>query len=161
MHEMLQMSAPWWIYVVRGSAIYVFVLLMMRLSGKRAMGQFTPFDLILLILIGNSVQNGINGGDNSLTGAFVMTGTVFALNWVIAWLSSRSETFRALVEGRPSVLAADGKVDRAMLRRQLVSDADFVNAMHLAGCASEKDIRKAILQPNGHIMIQTTDGKWG
>ena len=80
---------------------------------------------------------------------------------VIAWLSSRSEAFRALVEGRPSVLATDGKVDRAMLRRQLVSDADFVNAMHLAGCASEKDIRKAILQPNGHIMIQTTDGKWG
>ncbi len=161
MHEMLQMSAPWWIYVLRGSAIYLFVLVLMRLSGKRAMGQFTPFDMILLILIGNSVQNGMNGGDNSLTGAFFMAGTVFALNWAIAWLSFRSARFRVLVEGHPSVLATDGKVDRAMLRRQLVSDADFINAMHLAGCASEKDIRKAILQPNGHISIQTTDGRWG
>lgn len=160
MDEMLRMSAPWWVFVVRGVVIYVLVTVLMRLSGKRAMGQFTPFDMILLILIGNTVQNGINGGDNSLTGAFFMAGTLIALNWIVAWLSAHSLRFRWLVEGRPTVLAEDGAVYRDVLRRQLVSDADFVNAMRLAGCDSEKDIRKAILQPNGHIMIETTDGKW-
>ncbi|HET7125828.1 MAG TPA: hypothetical protein VFI26_01850, partial [Lysobacter sp.] len=79
MNELFQLSAPWWTFVLRGVVIYLLVMVLMRLSGKRAVGQFTPFDLILLILIGNAVQNGINGGENSLTGAFLMAGTLIVL----------------------------------------------------------------------------------
>ena len=160
MTDLFQLSAPWWHFVLRGAVMYVLVTALMRMSGKRAMGQFTPFDMILLILIGNTVQNGINGGDNSLSGACLMAGTLFALNWLVAWLSSRSIHFRWFVEGRPTLLAEDGRVFRQVLRHQLVSDADFQVAMRLAGCAREEDIRRAILQPNGHIMIETADGKW-
>ena len=160
MSDLFQLSAPWWHFVLRGVVMYVLVTALMRMSGKRAMGQFTPFDMILLILIGNTVQNGINGGDNSLSGACLMAGTLFALNWLVAWMSSRSIGFRWLVEGRPTLLAEDGRIFRDVLRRQLVSDADFDVAMRLAGCARVEDLRRAILQPNGHIMIETADGKW-
>ena len=160
MSDLFQLSAPWWHFVLRGLVMYVLVTVLMRMSGKRAMGQFTPFDMILLILAGNTVQNGINGGDNSLSGACLMAGTLFALNWLVAWMSSRSIGFRWLVEGRPTLLAEDGRIFRDVLRRQLVSDADFDVAMRLAGCARVEDLRRAILQPNGHIMIETADGKW-
>ena len=160
MSDLFQLSAPWWHFVLRGVVMYVLVTALMRMSGKRAMGQFTPFDMILLILAGNTVQNGINGGDNSLSGACLMAGTLFALNWLVAWMSSRSIGFRWLVEGRPTLLAEDGRIFRDVLRRQLVSDADFDVAMRLAGCARVEDLRRAILQPNGHIMIETADGKW-
>ena len=69
MDDLFVLSAPWWHFVLRAVAIYAMVMVMIRLSGKRAVGQFTPFDLVLLILIGNAVQNGLNGGDNSITGA--------------------------------------------------------------------------------------------
>jgi len=161
MADLFALSAPWWHFVLRGVAIYVLVTVLMRASGKRAMGQFTSFDLILLILIGNAVQNGINGGDNSLTGAVIMAVTLIVLNWVVAWLSSRSQRFRWMAEGKPSLLAENGRVDHRMLRRQLISEDDFKNAMRLAGCAGAHDIKRAILEPNGRIMIETTDGKWG
>ena len=157
MTDLFQLSAPWRHFVLRGLVMYVLVTVLMRMSGKRAMGQF---DMILLILAGNTVQNGINGGDNSLSGACLMAGTLFALNWLVAWMSSRSIGFRWLVEGRPTLLAEDGRIFRDVLRRQLVSDADFDVAMRLAGCARVEDLRRAILQPNGHIMIETADGKW-
>ena len=160
MSDLFALSAPWWHFVLRGVAIYILVTVLMRVSGKRAMGQFTPFDLILLILIGNAVQNGINGGDNSLTGAMIMAVTLIVLNWVVAWLSLRSQRFRWWAEGKSSVLAENGRVDHRMLRRELISDEDFKNALRLAGCAGEHDIKLATLEPNGRIMIETADGKW-
>ncbi len=161
MSDLFVLSAPWWHFVLRGVVIYVLVTVLMRLSGKRAVGQFTPFDLILLILIGNAVQNGINGGDNSLTGAFVMATTIIALNYVVAWGSARSKRFREMAEGRPTLLARNGRVFHDVLRHELVSDADFKKAMRQAGCEKESQIRLAILETNGHITIETTDGHPG
>lgn len=161
MSELFALSAPWWHFVLRAAAIYVLVTVLMRVSGKRAVGQFTPFDLILLILIGNAVQNGINGGDNSLTGAFVMAVTLIVLNYAVAWGSARSVAFRHVVEGRATVLARDGKVLQDVLRRQLVSESDFRKAMRQSGCEREENIKLAILETNGHITIEMRDGRSG
>ncbi|WJI15409.1 DUF421 domain-containing protein [Pseudoxanthomonas winnipegensis] len=161
MHDLFDLSAPWWHFVLRGVVIYVMVTVLMRISGKRAIGQFTPFDLILLILIGNAVQNGINGGDNSLTGALIMASTLIALNWLVAFGSARSMRFRRLVEGHATVLARDGKVFAEVLRKQLVAESDFKKAMRQSGCEHERDIRLAILETNGHITIETREGKSG
>jgi uncharacterized membrane protein YcaP (DUF421 family) len=158
MTELFQLSAPWWHFVLRGAVVYVLVMVLMRMSGKRAVGQFTPFDLILLILIGNAVQNGINGGDNSLTGAIIMAVTLIALNYAVAWLSARFAWVRRLVEGQARVLARDGHIYRNVLRRELVSEADFRKAMREAGCEREVDIRLAVLETNGHISIEKRNG---
>lgn len=158
MNELFQLSAPWWHFVLRGFAIYLLVMALMRISGKRAVGQFTPFDLILLILIGNAVQNGINGGDNSLTGAFVMATTLIVLNWAVAFATSRSHGAERLVEGVPVVLARDGKVFERMLRRQLVSDADFHKALRQHDIVSVEDVALALLENNGTISIIPREG---
>jgi len=160
MSDLFQLSAPWWHFVLRAVAIYALVMVLMRVSGKRAVGQFTPFDLVLLILIGNAVQNGINGGDNSLTGAAVMATTLIALNYAVAFVTSRSRKAERMVEGVPVVLARNGHVYEQMLRKQLVSDADFHKALRQHALADVSDVALALLETNGSISIvpRTGDG---
>jgi len=158
MSDLIHMSAPWWHFVLRAVAIYVMVMVLMRASGKRAVGQFTPFDLVLLILIGNAVQNGINGGDNSLTGAAVMATTLIVLNYVVAFATSRNREAERLVEGVPVVLARHGRVFEQVLRRQLVSDADFHKALRQHDIASVSQVALALLETNGSISIVSRDG---
>ncbi|GAA5001117.1 DUF421 domain-containing protein [Pseudoluteimonas lycopersici] len=157
MSDLFQLSAPWWHFVLRAVAIYALVMVLMRASGKRAVGQFTPFDLVLLILIGNAVQNGINGGDNSLTGALIMATTLIALNYAVAFVTSRNRRAERLVEGVPVVLARDGHVFERVLREQLVSDADFHKALRQHDIASVSQVALALLETNGSISIVTRE----
>jgi uncharacterized membrane protein YcaP (DUF421 family) len=153
MNELFQLSAPWWHFVLRAVAIYVMVMVLIRVSGKRAVGQFTPFDLVLLILIGNAVQNGINGGDNSLTGAAIMAGTLIALNWVVAYVTARSDRVEHLIAGIPKVLARDGTVFHDVLRREMVSLDDFHEALRMNNLAHPDDVALALLETNGSISV--------
>lgn len=153
MNELFLLSAPWWHFVLRACVVYVLVMVLVRVSGKRAVGQFTPFDLVLLILIGNAVQNGINGGDNSLTGAAIMATTLIALNYVVAWQTSRNRMVERWVEGEPVVLARDGKVFRQVLRRELVSHDDFAEALRMNNIDDIGDVRLALLETNGRISV--------
>ena len=153
MPDLFHLSAPWWHFPLRAIAVYVLVMVLVRASGKRAVGQFTPFDLVLLILIGNAVQNGLNGGDNSLTGAALLAVFLIALNYAVALVAARSPGARKLIEGEPVILARDGKVHRDVLHRELVSNADFHEAMREAGCTDIERIRVATLETNGQISI--------
>lgn len=153
MYELFHLSAPWWHFVLRACVIYVLVMVLVRVSGKRAVGQFTPFDLVLLILLGNAVQNGINGGDNSLTGAAIMATTLIALNYLVAWQTSRNRSVERWVEGEPVVLARDGKVFRQVLRRELVSHDDFAEALRMNNIDDVGDVRLALLETNGRISV--------
>lgn len=157
MDDLFQLSAPWWQFVLRGVAIYLLVMLLIRVSGKRAVGQFTPFDLILLILIGNAVQNGINGGDNSLTGAAIMATTLVALNYAVAFLTSRSRAAEKVVEGVPVVLARDGRLFAQVLRRELISEADFREALRMNNLDDVEDVALALLETNGSISVVPKD----
>ena len=159
MEDLFHLSAPWWHFVLRACAIYVLVMVLVRLSGKRAVGQFTPFDLVLLILIGNAVQNGINGGDNSLTGATIMAITLVALNYGVAWVTARNRPAEILVEGVPVVLARDGKLFKSVLLRELISKADFHEAMRINGVDSLDEVQLALLETNGSISVVTRDGR--
>jgi uncharacterized membrane protein YcaP (DUF421 family) len=153
MSELFSMSMPWWQFVLRAVLVYVVVMVLVRLSGKRAVGQFTPFDLVLLILIGNAVQNGMNGGDNSLTAAVILSVSLIAFNYGVAFLSARVPAVRRLVEGESVVLVRDGHVFRSVLKRELVSRADFDKAMREAGVSEVDDIQLAELETDGHITI--------
>ena len=153
MNELFQLSAPWWVFVLRACVVYVMVMVLVRVSGKRAVGQFTPFDLVLLILIGNAVQNGINGGDNSLTGAAIMASTLIALNYLVAWQTSRNRRVERWVEGEPVVLARDGKVFDHVLRRELVSQSDFREALRMNSIEDVAEVELALLETNGHISV--------
>lgn len=159
MSDLLQLSDPWWHFPLRAVLIYVMVLVLMRMSGKRAVGQFTPFDLVLLILIGNAVQNGLNGGDDSITGAAILAGCLIALNYAFALATARSSSIRHLVEGKPIKLAENGQIFRDILRRELVSNADFEKSMREAGCGDLDNIESAMLETDGRITLMTRSGK--
>ena len=153
MQDLFQLSAPWWHFVLRACAIYALVMVLVRVSGKRAVGQFTPFDLVLLILIGNAVQNGINGGDNSLTGAAIMATTLIALNYGVAFVTSRNRKVEKFVEGVPVVLARNGKLFDGVLRRELVSREDFREALRMSGVEDVSEVELALLETNGSISV--------
>ena len=153
--EMFEMAMPWWEFVLRASIVYFILLAMIRVSGKRTMGQFTPFDMLLVVLLGNAVQNALLGEDTSVGGGLLLAATLIMLNWVVGLASARSPKLEAMIEGSPVLLARDGKIYRDVLRRELISRADFDKALREAGCAEVDEIRSAVLETNGHITIDT------
>ncbi len=159
MPAMFQLAMPWWEFVLRALMVYFVLMLMIRLSGKRSMGQFTSFDILLVVLLGNAVQNALLGEDASVGGGMLLAATLIVLNWVVGWLSARSPRVERWVEGVPVLLARDGNVYRDVLRRELISHEDFQKAMRESGCLELDNIRLAVLETNGQIsIVQRSDG---
>ena len=153
--EMFDLAMPWWAFVLRACIVYFILLLLIRASGKLTMGQFTPFDMLLVVLLGNAVQNALLGQDTSVGGGLLLALTLLVLNWLVGLVSARSARMEALVEGVPVLLARDGKVYKDVLRRELISRADFDKAMRESGVEDLDDIRMAVLETNGHITLVT------
>lgn len=151
--EMFDLAMPWWSFVLRACIVYFVLLVMIRASGKRTMGQFTPFDMLLVVLLGNAVQNALLGQDTSVGGGLLLAVTLIALNWTVGLVSARSVKVESLIEGSPVLLARDGTVYKNVLRKELISRADFDRALREAGCISIDDIQSAVLETNGHITI--------
>ena len=107
---MCNLAIPIWELVLRSGVVYGFLLVLLRLTGKRQIGQLAPFDLVLLLVLSNAVQNSMNGGDNSLVGGLVSAATLVALNYGIGYATFRSKRLEALVEGRPQVVIHNGRV---------------------------------------------------
>lgn len=153
MSDLFALAMPWWEFILRAVVVYAVVLGMVRLSGKRALGQVTPFDVLLIVLLGNAVQNALLGEDTSLGGGLLLAATLVSINYGVGWLSTRSRRVETLVEGEPILIARDGKVLDSVLRRELVTPADLDAAMRQQGCLSIDDVALAVLEINGHITI--------
>ncbi|MGE8227847.1 MAG: DUF421 domain-containing protein, partial [Stenotrophomonas sp.] len=147
------LAMPWWEFILRAVIVYVVVLVMVRVAGKRTLGQFTPFDMLLLVLLGNAVQNALLGPDTSLGGGLLLAATLIALNYIVGWITTRSALMEQVIEGEPVVLARHGHVLQKVLQRELVSKADFAKAMRDAGCDQVDEVDLALLETNGHITI--------
>ncbi len=137
--------------VARTVIIYLVVLVGVRLSGKREVGQMTPFDLTLLLLISNSVQNAMTGPDNSLIGGIAAALTLLVMNYVIAELSGGNRRFRRFVQGQPSLLVHNGKVIAAHLAKEHVSMDELERALREHGINSYHDVALAVLEVDGSI----------
>ncbi|MGE8289580.1 MAG: DUF421 domain-containing protein [Stenotrophomonas sp.] len=151
MPDLFALSMPWWEFILRAVVVYVVVLTMVRVAGKRALGQFTPFDMLLLILLGNAVQNALLGQDTSLGGGLILAATLIVLNYFVGWVTTRSPAVERVIDGEPVVLARHGQVLHRVLQRELVSKADFARAMRDAGCENIDEVDLALLEINGHI----------
>jgi len=149
---MFDMQAPWWEFVVRAGIVYLVLLAMVRISGKRTVGQFTPFDLVVVMLLSEAVSGSINGQDKSLPGGLIAAATLIALDVLIAVASSRSHRVDALVQGNPVLVGRDGVVYEDVLRRQRVPRSDLDKALRDADCEIE-DMRLAIIEADGNINI--------
>jgi uncharacterized membrane protein YcaP (DUF421 family) len=137
--------------VLRTAAIYAVVLLGVRLSGKREVGQMTPFDLTLLLLISNSVQNAMTGPDTSLLGGVAAACTLLVMNYFVADLSGVNRRFRKLIEGQPSLLIHDGQIMSAHMGKEHVSMDELERALREHGIANYHDVALAVLEVDGSI----------
>jgi uncharacterized membrane protein YcaP (DUF421 family) len=137
--------------VLRTAVIYIVVLLGVRLSGKREVGQMTPFDLTLLLLISNSVQNAMTGPDTSLLGGVAAAITLLVLNYLIAEVSGGNRRFRKLVEGQPSLLVHDGEIIAAHMAKEHVSMDELQRSLREHGISDYHDVALAVLEVDGSI----------
>ena len=137
--------------VVRTGVIYLLVLLGVRLSGKREVGQMTPFDLTLLLLLSNSVQNAMTGPDTSLMGGAIAAATLLILNYLIANVSGMNRRFRRMIEGQPSLLVHDGKMIQAHMAREHVSVDELHRALREHGISCLDQTALAVLEVDGSI----------
>ena len=137
--------------IVRTATIYVVVLLGVRLSGKREVGQMTPFDLTLLLLLSNAVQNAMTGPDTSLWGGVAAACTLLLMNYLVAELSGFNRRFRRVVQGSPTLLIHDGQLLTQHLAREHVTVDEVERALREHGIASVKDVSLAVLEVDGSI----------
>jgi uncharacterized membrane protein YcaP (DUF421 family) len=136
---------------LRTAVVYTVVLAGMRLSGKREVGQMTPFDLTLLLLLSNAVQNAMTGPDTSVPGGVVAAVTLLVMNYLVAELSGWNRSFRKLVQGQPSLLVHDGKVIALHMAREHVTMDELQCALREHGIVSLHEVALAVLEVDGTI----------
>lgn len=150
---MFALSTPWWELPARAAMVYAVLLVLMRLSGKRTVGQFTPFDLLVVMLLSEGASNALTGGDNSLVGGLLICALLCLLNLVVAMLSARSTRVEALLGGEAILIGRNGKIYYPVLERHHVSRNDMHQALREADCDLD-EMRFAFLEADGSISVQ-------
>lgn len=150
---MWQTAIPWWEFILRAILVYGFLLGILRVTGKRQIGQLAPFDLVLLLVLSNAVQNSMNGGDNSVTGGCISAATLIALNYAVGFATFKSKRLERLVEGSPVVLIHNGHVDLRAMGRMRITHHELGAALRAAGCCGPEAVHIAILENNGNISV--------
>jgi uncharacterized membrane protein YcaP (DUF421 family) len=148
---MWKLTIPVWELILRGLAIYLLFILALRLFGKRQLGQFTVFDLALLLLTANSLQPAMTGTDSSLLGGIILSGTLFIGNWSLGWASLRFLPLKQLLQPPPSILARDGRWDRRALRREWIDLDEAEAALRHAGLEDNSQATLVILEADATI----------
>ncbi len=150
---MWKMAVPWWELIVRGVIVYVFLLALLRITGKRQVGQLAPFDLVLLLVLSNAVQNSMNAGDNSLVGGLISAATLIGLNYIVGMATYRSKKLETVIEGQPQVLIHNGKLFEKVMAKAQLTHHELNAALRRAGCTSIEEVHTAILENNGGISV--------
>jgi uncharacterized membrane protein YcaP (DUF421 family) len=144
---------PWWMFVLRGSMAYVGLLVLVRLSCNHSLGQMSPFDILMLIMVGSVLRTAILGEDHSVLGPFIAVVTIFVWDKVLASVSARSPGFNRLMDGVPSLLARHGAEEPGALQRHDIAQDAFASALRAHGLRGVEEVEEARLEPNGEITV--------
>ena len=150
-HDMFATSLPIAEKMLRPIIVYVFLIIGLRLAGKRELAQLNPFDLVVLLTLSNTVQNAIIGEDNSVTGGLIGAATLLILNYLVVKFLYGHQELDSLIEGGPDVLIQNGVINMDRLRKELITRNELESAAHRQGFASLDEIDRAILEPGGSI----------
>jgi uncharacterized membrane protein YcaP (DUF421 family) len=153
-HDTFVLGAPVVEKTLRPVAVYFFLVIALRVFGKRELAQLNPFDLVVLLSLSNTVQNAIIGNDNSLTGGLIGALTLLAINYVVIRFLFRHRRLDQLFEGKPTVLVEDGKVLKHALAKELLTRADLITVLHRQGFDSLAEVHRCVLEPGGTFYIQ-------
>jgi uncharacterized membrane protein YcaP (DUF421 family) len=158
---MFELHVPWWELPLRAAVIYSVLLLLVRISGRRTVGQFTPFDLLMVMLLSESVSQGLSGAENSVTGAVLAAATLIALNMLISFITSRSRLGQRLIEGNAVMIGRDGRIFDDVLKSLRIPYEDVAQALRAADC-DLADMTCLCLESDGTIsVLQRSHRDWG
>ena len=146
-------SIPYSEFVVRALAVYLFVLLMLRLGGKRQLAQMSPTEFVAVLLISNAVQNSMNGGDNSLIGGFVLAFVLIVASTAISYLTFRSKRFRHAFEGVPTIMVHCGKLIEKNMKAERITRDELTSMLRRQNVHHLDIIQEAILEPDGGLTV--------
>jgi uncharacterized membrane protein YcaP (DUF421 family) len=155
---MFVMSVPWYEIILRTLAVYIVVLVLLRAAGKRELGQMTPFDLVVILVIANAVQNAMTGGDNSLTGGIIAAGTLTFVNLAVSRYGARVPVLRRIVVSRATLLLQDGKPIKENMDKEKVDIDELEMAAREHGIAELSQVAAAVLEEDGSISIIPKEG---
>ncbi len=152
--DMLQLSVPVAEKVLRPVAVYLFLIVLLRIFGKRELAQLNPFDLVVLLSLANTVQNAIIGNDNSVTGGLIGAFTLLLANYLVVRFLFRHRRLDQILAGSPTVLIEGGKVRRNALAKELLTESELHTVLHRQGFAKFDEVERCVLEPGGGFFMQ-------
>ena len=152
--DIFALGAPLLEKVLRPTVVYLFLVVLLRIFGKRELAQLNPFDLVVLLSLSNTVQNAIIGNDNSLTGGVVGAFALLAINYLMVRFLFRHRRLDQLLEGEPTMLIDQGRVIKKNLARELLTNAELMTILHRQGFYSIDEVERCILEPGGGLAIK-------
>ena len=162
-HDMFTLGVPVWERIARAILVYFFVVIALRLAGKREIGALNPFDLVVLLFLSNILQNSIIGNDLSITGGLIGAATLLLLNYAVQRFLFDHQALDRVLEGEATVLIEDGKILHENLKKELVTEDVLIVAVHKQGLLDIADVEKAVLETDGNISVfartPTTDAQ--
>jgi uncharacterized membrane protein YcaP (DUF421 family) len=153
-NDMFQMQLPFLEKLLRPAIVYLALVVLLRIFGKRELAQLNPFDLVVLLSLSNTVQNAIIGNDNSLSGGIIGAVALLAVNWLVVRALFRSPKLTRMFEGRATVLIRDGKVDQKALKRESLSQQELLDVIHRQGFDKAQKVQRCELEPNGTFYVE-------
>jgi uncharacterized membrane protein YcaP (DUF421 family) len=150
-HDMFHLELPVIEKILRPVIVYAFLIIGLRLAGKRELAQLNPFDLVVLLTLSNTVQNAIIGEDNSVTGGILGAATLLIVNYFVVRFLYSHQRLDRLIEGDADVLIDNGQVRMERLQKEVITLPELEAAAHKQGFASLGEVEKAVLEPGGSI----------
>ena len=138
---------------LRATAVYFFILILLRMSGKRQMGQMSATEFVAVLLISNAVQNAMNAGDNSLSGGLLLAAVLMFLSWLVSLLTFKSKRFSAIFEGTPSVLVRKGRLVKENLDREYMTITELKMLLRKQGIHHLDEVHTLIYEADGTISV--------
>lgn len=157
MKDLFSLSVGPWDLVLRGFLVYIVIVVLLRVSGKRQMGQMGATEFVAILLISNAVQNSMNGGDNSLVGGIILAVVLITTSAFISFLTYKSKFFTSVFEGTPTLLIHKGHIIHKHLARELMRESELRTLLRKQGIHDIQDIETAILESDGTLSV--THGK--
>ena len=155
--HLIMPGAPVWEKILRAIAVYVFLIVGLRLSGKRELAQLNPFDLVVLLTLSNTVQNAIIGDDNSLLGGLIGATTLLGMNYLVVRFMFFHPKVEQVIEGQPVCLIEGGKICEDKLHHELINVSELRSAAHRQGFETLNDVESAVLEPGGTFSFTRKD----
>ena len=153
-HDMFFMPLPLMEKVLRPVIVYLCLVVFLRIFGKRELAQLNPFDLVVLLSLSNTVQNAMIGDDNSVSGGVVGAFALLAINWLLMWVLYRTPKATVLLEGHPSTLIREGKLDVVELKKQSLTHEELISVLNKNGFNDPRDVQTCVLEPNGTFYVE-------